>query len=266
MNKKATVITATALSIPLLVGCSQADTEATATPAADSSNGSASPEAQTAHGSGAVTPSPATDSAAPSADPASTATGEASAAATSSANGDQLPAVADPCAGSCTETGRIPVEHPELGAMEVVTYHEVTSAPGAAPSTGKASYALYQNGQPVGYVGTDADGTEVSFGPSPALGGQTWELNNGSNVDKYGNVYLSYDKGVTVLTPTEAGYDSKGTMPPVRGIQAPFVNSDLTIDESGEPTITQNAIDANGEKTGETTQFTWDGSGFTAKN
>ncbi|WP_223286574.1 hypothetical protein [Kocuria atrinae] len=50
MNKKATVISATALSIPLLVGCGQADTEATATPAADSSEGTTSPAAQTAQG------------------------------------------------------------------------------------------------------------------------------------------------------------------------------------------------------------------------
>ncbi len=260
MNKKATVITATALSIPLLVGCGQADTEATATPAADSSEGTTSPAAQTAHGSGTEDPAEGTESAAPSADPASTATGE------QSNGGEQLPAVADPCAGQCTETGRIPVEHPKFGAMEVVTYHEVTSPEGAAPSTGKASYALYQNGQPVGYVGTDADGTEVNFGPSPALGGQTWELANGSNVDKYGNVYLSYDDGVTVLSPTDKGYDSNGTMPPVRGIEAPFVNSDLKIDESGEPTIIQKKMNADGEDTGETTEFTWDGSGFTAKN
>lgn len=259
MRKKATFVTATALSIPLLVGCGQADTEATASPAAETEAGTASPVAQTAHGSGAEEPTQGTDTAAPTADPAATDNGEEAQGA------EQLPAVADPCADQCTETGRIPVEHPQFGAMEVVTYHEVTSAPGAAPSTGKASYALYQDGQPVGYVGTDADGTEVSFGPSPALGGQTWELANGSNVDKYGNVYLSYDDGVTVLSPTEKGYDSNGTMPPVEGIQAPFVNSGLKIDAEGEPTIIQNHVDANGAETGETTELTWDGSGFTAE-
>ena len=264
MRKKATFVTAAALTIPLLVGCGQADTEATASPAAETEAGTeagtASPLAQTAHGSGVDEPTKGTDTAAPTADPAATDNGE------QSNGGEQLPAVADPCAGQCTETGRIPVEHPTFGAMEVVTYHEVTSPEGAAPSTGKASYALYQNGQPVGYVGTDADGTEVSFGPSPALGGQTWELNNGSNVDKYGNVYLSYGSGVTVLTPTDQGYDSHGTMPPVRGIEAPFVNSDLKVDEDGEPTIIQKMMNAHGEDTGETTEFTWDGSGFTAKN
>lgn len=254
MNKKATAITATALSIPLLVGCGQADTEATASPAADSAEGTTSPAAQTAHGSGTEEPAQGTESATLGADPASTATGEQSDGA------EQLPAVADPCAGQCTETGRIPVEHPKFGAMEVVTYHEVTSPEGAAPSTGLASYALYQNGQPVGYVGSEDSSPVVSFGTSPSLGGQKWELNNGSNVDKYGNVYLSYDKGVTVLTPTDQGYDSNGTMPPGEGaVKTPFSNADLKISEDGEPTVIQKTLEGEGRETGETVNYVWDG-------
>ncbi len=226
MNKKATAITATALSIPLLVGCGQADTEATASPAADSAEGTTSPAAQTAHGSGTEEPAQGTESATPGADPASTATGEQSDGA------EQLPAVADPCAGQCTETGRIPVEHPKFGAMEVVTYHEVTSPEGAAPSTGLASYALYQNGQPVGYVGSEDSSPVVFFGTSPSLGGQKWELNNGSN----------------------------GTMPPGEGaVKTPFSNADLKISEDGEPTVIQKTLEGEGRETGETVNYVWDG-------
>ena len=259
MKKKATVITATALSIPLLVGCGQADTEATANPT-DGSSEASSPASQTAQASGAETAPQSTESAAPSADPASTATGEQSDGA------EQLPAVTDPCAGQCTETARIPVDHPKFGAMEVVTYHEVTSAPGAAPSTGEGSYALYQDGRPVGFV-PSADGVGVvTFGQEPKLPGQTWDLANGSNVDKHGNVFLSYGDGVTVLTPTEKGYDSNGSMPPAEGEKAPFSNSGLKIDANGEATIIQKKVDENGTDTGETVEYTWDGSGFTAKS
>ena len=254
MRKKASFVAATALSIPLLLGCGQGDTGSTTAPATEAKTGTVSPLAQTAHGSGVTEPTQATDSAAPAADPAATENDEPAEGA------GQLPAVADPCAGQCTETARIPVEHPAFGAMEVVTYHQVTSPDGAAPSTGVASYALYQNGQPVGYVGSENSSPVVSFGASPALGGQTWELDNGSNVDKYGNVYLSYDAGVTVLTPTDRGYDSQGTMPPDEGAaKTSFAHADLRISEDGEPTVTQKTLGTDGGETGETVDYTWNG-------
>lgn len=257
MNKKITIATATALSLPLLVGCGQADTVATASPSAESvSTESSSPAAQTAQGSGVMAPSEVAQDEAPVEDPASTET--ATDEATSGP--DALPAVDDPCAGQCTETGRTPVEHPEFGAMEVVTYFTQTSGEGAAPSTGNASYALYQDGTPVGYVGTE--GEVVHFGPSPVLPGQTWELANGSNVDKYGNVFFSYEDGVTVLTPTDEGYDSHGSLPQPEDVKTPFDHAGLRIDETGEPTILQKTYGKDGVETGQIIEHTWDGNAF----
>lgn len=258
MNKKITIATATALSLPLLVGCGQADTEASASSSAGSSisTESSSPVAQTAQGSGVADPTEGTDTAAPSEDPASTeaATGEAT------SDAGALPAVEDPCAGQCMENGRIPVDHPKFGAMEVVAYFNQTSEDGAAPSTGNASYALYQDGTPVGYVGTE--GEVVHFGTSPALPGQTWDLANGSNVDKYGNVYLSFDRGVTVLTPTDEGYNSHGSLPQPEGVGIPFDHAGLKIDETGEPTILQKTFDKDGVETDQIIEYTWEGNSF----
>lgn len=121
---------------------------------------------------------------------ANTAGAGSTPAASATATAPSLPAVADPCAGPCDKTAAIPVHHPVFGAMEIVSYERVVE-PGSVPAGKQASYAVYQNGQAVGYVPPREGTTVVSFGPAPVLGAQEWDLRTNSTVDKYGNVYLT---------------------------------------------------------------------------
>ncbi|MBD2761826.1 hypothetical protein IEE92_04535 [Kocuria sp. cx-116] len=258
MRKKASFVAATALSIPLLLGCGQTDTQATSEPAADSPTESTSPAAQTAHGSGVVEPSQDTKNAGVAADPAATENGQ------QAGSGEQLPAVSDPCAAVCSQSAVTTVTHPKYGPMTIVAYEKTLQAD-SAPQVKEASYGLYQNGAPVGYVGPTEGATVIAFTTEQVFPQHPWELANETNVDKHGNVFFNYVDGVTVLTPTEQGYDSKGTMPPPEGEKAPFSDSGLKIDESGEATIIQKKVDENGHDTGQTVEYAWDGSGFAPK-
>lgn len=255
--KAKTFLTATVLSLPLLTACSAGQNETQPTNAATMASSSTSPAAQTAQNSGTAQPTQTADSAAPT-DPASTSV------PTTSANPTALPAVADPCAGACKAAEPIAVEHPKFGPMEIVAYGREVK-PGGAPSSVEPSYALYQNGTPVGYVAAKGAAV-VNFGTAPLLPGQSWELGTGSNVDRHGNVFLSYEDGVTVLTPTDNGYDSQGTMPQPDREKSLFKDSGLRIDANGDATITQKKMGSDGTLNGGTVTYTWDGSKFAPKS
>lgn len=258
-SKKTLTLTAAAVAAPLLVGCAQSaqpsqTAEAGETTAQTRQTASTAASAQSSQ-------APATGSSAVStADPAATTTGEASTQAAAGA-GTTLPEVTDPLAGTEAETSRIPVEHPKYGDLEIVTYLHVTSG-GAAPSEGVPSYAVYQNGHAVGYVASPEGTKAVNFSDRKALAGQTWEVGKEHPVDRYGNVYISYDTGVTVLTPTEMGFDSQGTMPPAKDAKFPFSHAGLKLDAAGLPTVVQKVMDKDGTETGRTVNWTWENTTF----
>lgn len=258
-SKKTLTLTAAAVAAPLLVGCAQSaqpsqTAEAGETTAQTRQTASTAASAQSSQ-------APVTGSSAVStADPAATTTGEASTQA-AAGEGTTLPEVTDPLAGTEAETSRIPVEHPKYGDLEIVTYLHVTSG-GAAPSEGVPSYAVYQNGHAVGYVASPEGTKAVNFSDRKALAGQTWEVGKEHPVDRYGNVYISYDTGVTVLTPTEMGFDSQGTMPPAKDAKFPFSHAGLKLDAAGLPTVVQKVVDKDGTETGRTVNWTWENTTF----
>ena len=170
----------------------------------------------------------------------------------SSGKPKKLETIDDPCADECVKGGSIDVYHPVYGGMTVVPYWKKQSDDQESPR-GSAAYALYQKGKSVGYV-EDTDRQLLWFGTRPV--GEpnldTWNLENNSNVDKYGNVYLSYNGGVTVLTPTDQGYNSYESLPSEPNA---FENASLKIDPSGEPTLTF-------DEDGISKDHHWDGNQF----
>lgn len=158
----------------------------------------------------------------------------------------------NPCADVCTETGRVQVEHPSLGPVEVLSY-ERTTQPGTAPQGKQPAVAVYRDGAPILFASYPSDEVTVSYGPEPVIGDQVWDVAGSNPVDRYGNVYLSDSAGVTVLTPVPEGYNAHGTIPTSIGApEFPFGSAGLTIDESGEATVHQKVLGADGVFTGET--------------
>lgn len=272
MRSTRTLTLTTALvALPLLAGCGQGGQPAEATTAETSQT-----TAQTqAAGESEATPSArgTTSSNASRGDATSASPAETRMASAPEATGGQegagsstLPTVADPCAGTCDETTRATVNHPKFGPMEVVAY-TLTITPDTAPQGKRASYAVYQNGNPVGYVSSPESSSVISFGNGPAMGDQLWEVDRKNPVDKYGNVYFSSNSGVTVISPSDGGFDSHGTMPGAEDPQYPFQNAGVKIDSSGEPTVVQHVTDKNDSNadTGETVDWTWDSSKFVAR-
>lgn len=207
--------------IPLLIGCS----------ASQESTASSSPSTQTT----------AASSSAPATTPAQTtvATGEP----TPTASAITLPTVEDYCAGVCKEFSRTQAEHPQLGAVEVVTYGKPMHE-GAVPATYEPSYAVYQKGNPVGIY--TATGSEVvGFNPSALLGNLVWKTPTNVNVDKYGNLYYNTGTAIAVLTPTAEGYAQNGTLPAADKGEPKFeVKSE--IDKSTNKPLTGLTIDGEG--------------------
>ncbi|MCC5672294.1 hypothetical protein [Kocuria rhizophila] len=254
-RQKLTIATATAVAVPMLVGCGQGGQSAEASsPAASQTEAAA---ASSAPASSAAT-TPGGDAAS---SPAATTAPSASGAPGS---GSTLPTVKDPCAGVCDETARVKVEHPAFGPMEIVAY-TLTTVPDTAPQGKRPSYAVYQDGHAVGYASSPEKTTVVSFGPEPVIGDQMWGVNPKHPVDKYGNVYFSDSMGVTVISPTERGYDSHGTLPGSEKPGFPFQSAGAIIDPAGEPTVTQKVLGKDHVYTGETVKWTWNGSQFVVK-
>lgn len=242
------ILAAAALAVPVMAGCgdqgqdssAQDSTQPTSSDASQTPTATSPASQGSAEAAGTATVAAADQEGTASAVPKTTAPGAEA--------GTALPSVEDPCAGTCEETGRIEVEHGTWGPLTVVSYlGDVTTD--AAPSSGIGSYALYQDGRPVGYA--KASARTITFGPGPALGDPKtdWNLQNGSNVDRYGNVYLSGNGPVTVLTPVQDGYSSQGTLP---GGEHEIGHAHLSIDPSGEPTIVQDEF-VDGKKSGEKT-------------
>ncbi|WP_129656865.1 hypothetical protein [Rothia halotolerans] len=173
------------------------------------------------------------------------------------AGNSQLPSIPDTWTGQGVweRTGTLEVDHPDFGPLEIRTYFHVTSAPGAAPTTGDGAYAVYQDGRAVGFASSEG-AQAVGFGPEPLLPVPEIDLGDGGNVDIHGNVYLA-GGGLTVLTPTESGYDSRGTLPSADG-SSPFATAQsVTADpETGEPRIRVQ------DGPGETTDYVWVDGGF----
>ena len=145
-------------------------------------------------------------------------------------------AIENPCEGVCKEIETLNVNHPNLGPVQIVTYQGEDLKPGSAPGEFLVSYALMKDGKTLGWA-QSKEGA-LSLTSRPSLGGPDyWKVPDGVNTDKYGNVYLSsggpYD--IVILTPTENGYDARGTLP--GGEDQRFRNVELTIDETGEPTL-----------------------------
>lgn len=150
--------------------------------------------------------------------------------------------------------------------MEVVTC-TLTTTPDTAPQGKQASYAVHQNGNPVGSVSFPESSSVITFGNGPAIGDQLWEVDQKNPVDRYGNVHFPSNSGVTVISPSGGGFDSHGTLPGAEDPQHPFQNADVRIASSGEPTVVQHVRDKNDSNadTGETVDWTWDSSKFVAR-
>ncbi|WP_369060776.1 hypothetical protein [Kocuria rhizophila] len=271
-STKTITLTAAVAALPLLAGCGQGGQPAEATAAETSQTAAASQTQAAGESSGATSTQGTTSSAASGGNAASAAPTETRMASAPEATAGQegadsattLPTVEDPCAGTCDETTSVTVNHPTFGPMVIVSYARITT-PDTAPQGKQASYAVYQNGNPVGYVASPESSSVITFGNGPAIGDQLWHLSGRNPVDKYGNVYFSSNSGVTVITPTDKGFDSHGTMPGAENPQYPFENAGLTIDSSGEPTVIQHVTDKDHSDTGKTVNWTWDGSTFVAQ-
>lgn len=226
-STKTLTLTAVAVAVPMLVGCGQGGQSAEASSPAASQ----------------------TEAAAASSAPASSAATTPGGDAASSPAATTAPSAIG-AAGS--------------GSMEIVAY-TLTTVPDTAPQGKRSSYAVYQDGHAVGYASSPEKTTVVSFGPEPVIGDQMWGVNPKHPVDKYGNVYFSDSMGVTVISPTERGYDSHGTLPGSEKPGFPFQSAGASIDPAGEPTVTQKVLGKDHVYTGETVKWTWNGSQFVVK-
>lgn len=274
-STKTKTLTTAALALPLLVGCGQA---AQSPQTADAASSPAASQSAGASSEASATPSTTTDSRTASAAPAEQSTAPTAAATTSAPAGStpasppnsgaaapSLPAVDDPCAGVCTVTGRFQVQHPVYGAMEIVSYERVVHAD-TAPQGKQPSFAAYWNGKPANYETNPDATTLVSFGPAPVIGDQTWDIAGKTPVDRYGNLYLSSGRGVTVVSPTTTGYSSNGTIPEANVFPSyPHDPAGLQIDAAGEPTIIVKDMARGGAPTGKILEYGWSGTTFVQK-
>lgn len=182
-----------------------------------------------AGGAEAPTQAPAQTSAPVSASasaPASTSTPSSSPVASTSE------ALKDTCLDRCTHYETIEATHPALGPVEIRTYGWDMN-PGSAPSQMQLAYAVYQDGQPIGFY--EGLGNAYAFiATHTVMGNMIWNLENGTNIDRYGNIYLATDRSVVVLAPTDTGYSQEGTLPSAP-VEKPRFEIQPFFDEAGEP-------------------------------
>lgn len=238
------------LSLTLLSGCggdAESNSSASATTSqstAESASASTSPR-ESAPGESAHAAEPTEG----------TGTASSSSAPQAAGSAERLPTQQDPCAANpaCQETGRLEVQHPRFGPLQIVTYFEPTSPAGGVPVTGLGSYAIYQDGRAVGFK--QAPGISTGFGPNPTGARPVLRLQGGTNIDRWGNVFL-VGEGITVLTPTDLGYDSRGSMP---GGDSPFRFARMaTIEADGSSRIIAPQVNENQETTGKMLTWAWD--------
>ena len=65
-----------------------------------------------------------------------------------------------------------------------------------------------------------------------------------------------------MISPTDMGWDSHGTMPGATNPAYPFEHAGVRIDASGEPTVVVRQVNGRGMDTGKTVNWTWDGGKF----
>ncbi|MGH1978685.1 hypothetical protein [Rothia sp. L_38] len=169
--------------------------------------------------------------------PASTSTPSSSPVASTSE------ALKDTCLDRCTHYETIEATHPALGPVEIRTYGWDMN-PGSAPSQMQLAYAVYQDGQPIGFY--EGLGNAYAFiATHTVMGNMIWNLENGTNIDRYGNIYLATDRSVVVLAPTDTGYSQEGTLPSAP-VEKPRFEIQPFFDEAGEPAAGLH-LDADGE-------------------
>ena len=180
---------------------------------------------------------------APAPAPAQTSAPVSTSASSSSPVASTPEALEDTCLDRCTHYETIEAAHPALGPVEIRTYGWDMN-PGSAPSQMQLAYAVYQDGQPIGFY--EGLGNAYAFITThTVMGNMTWSLASGSNIDRYGNIYLATDRSVVVLAPTDTGYSQEGTLP-----SAPVENPRFEIqpffDGAGKPAAGLH-LDADGE-------------------
>lgn len=160
------------------------------------------------------------------------ATAPASTPTPSSSSAAAHQGVEDACLGRCTNYETIAVTHPTLGPVEIRTYGWEMN-PGSTPSQMQLAYAVYRDGEPIGFY--EGRGHSYAFITThTVMGNMTWNLARGSNVDRYGNIYLATDRSVVILAPTDTGYSQEGTLPSVP-IEKPRFEIHPFFDDAGEP-------------------------------
>ena len=138
------------------------------------------------------------------------------------AGATRLKTVTDPCSSSCPIMQQVTVDHPTAGPLEIRVYGQEHHADHGYVFR-RPAYGVYQGSRAVGFEQSGPDVHRSTFTDHPTVGHQVWDVPNGRAVDKHGNVYLSDNEGVTVLTPTGTGYETRGTMPTTsRSVQDKF--------------------------------------------
>lgn len=140
--------------------------------------------------------------------------------------------VEDACIDRCIHYQTIEVTHPTLGPVEIRTYGWDMN-PGSAPSQMQLAYAVYLDGQPIDFY--EGLGNAYAFiTRHTEMGNMAWNLERGSNIDRYSNIYLATDRSVVVLAPTDTGYSQEGTLPSAP-VEKPRFEIQPFFDDDGEP-------------------------------
>ena len=186
----------------------------------------------------------------------------ASTDAAASAGATRLKTVTDPCSSSCPIMQPVKVDHPAAGPLEIRVYGQDHHADHGNVFM-RPAYGVYQGSRAVGFEQSGPDVHRSTFTDHPTVGHQVWDVPNGRAVDKHGHVYLSDNEGVTVLTPTATGYETRGTMPTTsRSVQDKFHRAGLRIDASGEPAVSYMELNEDGVATNYLITETWSHGAF----
>ena len=157
-------------------------------------------------------------------------------ASTPSSSGSSVTAVPqvveDACLDRCIHYEIIETTHPTLGPVEIRTYGWDMN-PGSAPSQMQLAYAVYRDGQPIDFY-EGLGNAYVFITRHTEMGNMTWNLERGSNIDRYGNIYLATDRSVVILAPTDTGYSQEGTLPSAP-VEKPRFEIHPFFDDAGEP-------------------------------
>lgn len=162
------------------------------------------------------------------------------------------PCLTDP---KCEETDYVDVTHRTLGPVRVVSYYKMMSE-GYVPGAGYGYYAVFQNGRTIGFV--KSPGYVNGFGMSGALTPNMSRLPQGWNVDRYGHIYMHGIASLTIITQTDWGFDSQGTMPGASEGWHNAVNK-VYIDNEGNPFIYTRQLNEAGDRMIDGPTYTFNG-------